>query len=144
MLAGRPESNAFLRRLISAAGDDRRIRIIPEFVPPARVPVLQKGADWVILPYRRILNSGAAMFALSFGVPVVGPRQGSFLELEDFLRTGWVRLFNPFLRREHLKQLEEPGLRDVHRLEQFLEGRSWDRIAEETMRFYHAVLQCTE
>jgi beta-1,4-mannosyltransferase len=40
-------------------------------------------ADWLVLPYRRTLNSGVAMLGLTYGVPMIAPRLGSLPELLD-------------------------------------------------------------
>ena len=40
-------------------------------------------ADVVVLPYRRITTSGAAMLAWSFGKPVIAPALPAFVESMD-------------------------------------------------------------
>lgn len=81
VVAGAPSTEPGLRPVLEA------LERIPEFhIWPRRVDdqVLARvfGAlDAVVLPYRASLNSGAAILALSFGLPVVAPRIGSFEEL---------------------------------------------------------------
>lgn len=50
-------------------------------------------AHVVILPYRDILNSGSALFALSRNRPVIAPRIGSLPELQKAVGDNWVYLY---------------------------------------------------
>ncbi len=50
--------------------------------------------DLVVLPYRRILNSGAALLALGFDRPVLVPGTGAMPELQERFGSDWVRLFD--------------------------------------------------
>lgn len=45
------------------------------------VQVMFRAADLVVCPYRETMNSGVAILALSFGVPMVASAQGAFVEL---------------------------------------------------------------
>jgi len=51
-------------------------------------------SDAVILPYRHILNSGTALFALSRNRPVIAPALGGFAELRDTVGEQWVYLYD--------------------------------------------------
>jgi glycosyltransferase involved in cell wall biosynthesis len=39
-----------------------------------------RAADVAVCPYERTLNSGAALMATSFDLPVIGPRVGGFID----------------------------------------------------------------
>lgn len=64
-----------------AAQINSRIRLHLQFVPDEAIQVYLQACDWVVLPYRHILNSGSALLALSFGRPVIVPRRGALTEL---------------------------------------------------------------
>jgi glycosyltransferase involved in cell wall biosynthesis len=49
-----------------------------------------RAADVAVLPYRRALNSGALMLALTFGLPVIVPDGGGLAEV---VGTGFARTF---------------------------------------------------
>lgn len=78
LLAGKPGSEAYLRSLHALAAGDGRIRLLPEFVPPESVQTFLNAADVCVLPYRQITTSGAALLALSFGLPLIAPAIGAF------------------------------------------------------------------
>lgn len=52
-------------------------------IPNDKLQVFFKSADIAICPYRRTMNSGAAMMALTFGIPVVGPHSGGFVDIKE-------------------------------------------------------------
>ena len=52
-------------------------------VGPEEVQTFFRAADWVVCPYRATLNSGVAVLAHDFGVPVIGPRAGAIGEMID-------------------------------------------------------------
>lgn len=77
VIAGQP-SRGYERVVAALSGQDPRVRFLPGFVPPEKVQYYLNAADIYVLPYRRITTSGAAMLALSFGVPVLAPAIGGF------------------------------------------------------------------
>ena len=71
-----------VRELVARLGRGR-IRAVPGRVPDDELQMWCKAADAMVLPYREILSSGAAVLALSFGCPVVAPRVGHLRDLID-------------------------------------------------------------
>ena len=51
------------------------------FVADEDLQVYFRAADVAVFPYRRTLNSGALMAALTFGTPVIAPAQGCLPEV---------------------------------------------------------------
>lgn len=80
LIAGRPRPSDYAARLAEQAGDDPRVLLHPHFVPNDEVQVWMNAADAVVLPYRQITTSGAAMLAWSFGKPVIAPALPAFVE----------------------------------------------------------------
>jgi len=66
-----PDYEARIRALIEHSR--ARISLHAGYVPDDEVQVYFKACDVVVAPYLRILHSGTAMLALSFGRPFVGP-----------------------------------------------------------------------
>lgn len=83
VIAGRAPVAADAESLRCLAADDRRIRLHLGFVPDEDVQLFFRAADFVVLPYREVLTSGAAILALSFGRPLVVPRLGCLTDLAD-------------------------------------------------------------
>lgn len=57
------------------------VRMIPQFIDDAVVQYVLRAADIIVLPYRRILTSGALSLALGFGRPVIVPDLEPLLEV---------------------------------------------------------------
>src|SRR5690606_17139603 len=79
-LPGRDDQSASLLRAIDEA---THIRCLPRSLDTNEVSLVTSALSAVVLPYRASLNSGAALLALSFGVPIVAPRVGHFRDLID-------------------------------------------------------------
>ncbi len=77
ILAGRQVRNGDARFLMPAPG----VRLIPHFVDDGIVQYVLRAADYMVLPYQRILTSGAVALALGFGRPVIIPDLPALLEV---------------------------------------------------------------
>jgi glycosyltransferase involved in cell wall biosynthesis len=58
-----------------------RIEIRDALVPDDELQVYFNACDVVALPFRKVLNSGSLLLAMSFGCPVAAPRLGSIPEV---------------------------------------------------------------
>ena len=81
LIAGLCREREFLTEIKQAIKADPRIVLRPDFIEDENVQVYMNACDWVTLPYQKVLNSGSALLALSFGRPVIVPQQGSLTEL---------------------------------------------------------------
>lgn len=81
LIAGKFQSVRFFRQVADAAKKDNRIRINNGFIEDQNLQIYLNACDMVVLPYAESLTSGAAMLAISFGKPVIAPRQGSLIEM---------------------------------------------------------------
>ena len=81
VVAGAPVHAAEGEAVRAAAARDARIVPLLRFVPDDEVAVCFRAADVVVLPYREVCISGAAVLALSFGRPLLVPRRGALGEL---------------------------------------------------------------
>lgn len=87
-----PEFTLFLKDL-AANSPAVELDIRDELVPQNDLEAALDLSDGVVLPYRKILNSGAALFALSRNRPVMAPRLGTLPELKDEIGRDWVHLY---------------------------------------------------
>jgi len=77
ILGGRQGKSQEGRYLMPSPG----IRQIPHFVDDGIVQYVLRATDYVVLPYKRILTSGAVALALGFGRPVIIPDLPTLLEV---------------------------------------------------------------
>jgi beta-1,4-mannosyltransferase len=77
LLGGRQTRTSEARFLMVSPG----VRLIPRFIDDGIVQYVLRAADYVVLPYRRILTSGALALALGFERPVIVPDLAPLLEV---------------------------------------------------------------
>lgn len=74
-----PELDAFIERAALAPG----VLIDARKIPAPEMQTFLRAADVAVLPYRRALNSGALMLALTFGLPAIVPADSGLVEAVD-------------------------------------------------------------
>jgi len=122
-----------------------KIRFVDHFVPDEQVPAFFRRADVVVLPYRRIDQSGVLYTALAFAKAIVLSDVGGFSEVgrvdgaADLVAPG-----DPLALREALRRLiAQPGARAEleQRAATAAAGRySWDDIARRTLELYEGLI----
>src|SRR5262249_23292444 len=119
------------------AGRAERVRLHLRHVRDAEVQVFLNAADLVVLPYRAVLTSGAAMLALSFGRGIVAPRVGCLADLE---RSGAAILYDPAapdgLPGALARALDADPVALGERARRFARSLSWDAIARRHLGVY--------
>ncbi len=103
-------------------------------------------ADVVVLPYRRIDQSGVLMIALGFGKPVIASRVGGFPEtITDGVHGFLVEPGDPKALAQALTRiLEDNSLRErmAKAVTELAKGElSWDSIAQKTIAIYEKVIK---
>ncbi len=83
IIAGEARPAAFGELLERRASGNPRISIHAERIPDDRLQHYFNACDVVVLPYRHVLTSGAAMLAMSFARPCIAPRIGCMEEMLD-------------------------------------------------------------
>ncbi len=140
LIAGRPKNAALGMAIAKEAALDLRVRLELAYIDPARVGQYFGAADLVVLPYQQILNSGAALLALSFNRPVLVPDLGSMRELAADFGEDWIRRFSGRVDAATLESaLEWAGQRrplECPMPQEYL----WETIRSQTLGFYRQVL----
>ena len=103
LIAGKPFDDQVRGEVETAAADVAGVRLELRYIRPDEVQLFFLAADLVVLPYQRILNSGAALLALSFARPVLVPTMGSMVEHREDFGDDWVRLYEGELGADDLR-----------------------------------------
>ena len=92
---GQRRDEALARSIEAIAADAPNIHcdVREGLVPDTDLEAAIDAAHAVALPYRNILNSGSALLALSRNRPILAPRTGSLIELQEALGDDWVHLY---------------------------------------------------
>ncbi len=122
-------------RECAASARPADVRLILRHIEDREVQLYFAAADLVVLPYRRILNSGALILALSFGRPVLVPALGSMVEHAQSFGEDWVRLYEGELGAAMLADACR-WARGTVRAELDLRPLDWPRLAARTREIY--------
>ncbi|UCD51000.1 MAG: glycosyltransferase [Phycisphaerales bacterium] len=143
VIAGKPLNDNFAREIERAAAGLDRVRFHPVFVQDAEVQVYMNAADVVVLPYRHILSSGAALLAMSFGKPCIAPAIGC---LGDVLDASGAFLYDPECETGLVKSMRRAveakhtlGRMGAHNHDKVLQW-TWEKAAEATKTLYERCL----
>jgi beta-1,4-mannosyltransferase len=138
LVVGQPYDAAIEREIRDAAIGASKVRLDLRRVSPEEVQLFFAAADLVVLPYRRILNSGAVMLALTFARPVLVPDLGSMREQQEAFGAEWIRLYSGELTAKHLAEAcrwaRMPGRRPPD-----LGGLDWPSLARKVRAIYEIV-----
>ena len=111
-------------------------------IPPssdAKFEAIVDSADAVVLPYRNILNSGAALFALSRNRPVLAPNIGSLPELRETVGSDWIYLyhgeFNQCVLIDFIAWMRRTKRSEVAPLDSY----AWSRIGRDLGEFIELI-----
>jgi glycosyltransferase involved in cell wall biosynthesis len=83
LIVGNFASPAYLASISALARPVPGVEIVPRSIPDADIQLYLNAADCVVLPYRAVLTSGAALLAMSFGRPVIAPDLGAMRDHVD-------------------------------------------------------------
>jgi beta-1,4-mannosyltransferase len=134
IVAGAPINDRAADEIHAAAGGDPRVLLLLRFVPDDEVSTLFELADATVLNYREVFSSAVLLLALSYGVPVVAPDQGSAREVAagDALET-----FSEGQLPRSLRAIRtgDPAARRAAAL-RAIEPCTYDALADEVLRAY--------
>jgi len=120
-----------------AAGHDN-IRLDVRFIPDETLYEYLAASDMVVLPYKRILNSGSALMALSAHRPVIAPRAGSIAEVAEQVGSRWLRAYSGPFDHTSLQAAFDDQPRAGEKPD--LSAYDWPIIARQTVDFYRQIM----
>lgn len=107
IVGGKPSSDALSSELRDLAAADSRVTLSLEFLSEQQIVDIVGSSSLIVLPYREMHNSAAALTALSLGRPVLVPENEVNARLSDEMGEGWVQQFAGVLTAEALESALE-------------------------------------
>jgi len=139
LIAGNCGDQTLAAALKAKAKLNPSIRLDLKFIADSDVPTYFAASDLMVLPYKQILNSGALLLSLSFNVPVLAPRRGSFRDVQAAVGPRWLSLYDgdfdgSVLRPSIIaaKSIPDGSLCD-------LSAFDWDQIGKRQADFYKSL-----
>jgi glycosyltransferase involved in cell wall biosynthesis len=121
------------------------IKIIRGYVPNKMVSMYFNAADFLILPYKKITQSGVLLTGLSHGKPVLATDLGDLGNLVRDLDAGWLVPANdPSALCDALCEIIKLEVSELHMLGEtskikLFERYSWESIALKTIACYRNI-----
>ncbi len=136
-----------IRRLLSAHGSSAQITERIQFIPDQETELYFKAADVLVLPYKKIFQSGVLFLAYSFGLPVIATDVGSLREDIIEGETGFLcKPCDSVDLAETIEKYFDSGLfKELRRrrtdIRDYVSGRhSWDVVGKITRDVYTELL----
>jgi beta-1,4-mannosyltransferase len=119
-----------------AANGNASLRFELDYLSDTDMEEVIDASDLVLLPYKRILNSGSAFRALSRYRPIVAPNMGSLPELRDAVGSEWVYLYrgavDAMMLRRAFKWVRETRRTAPPNLTNY----GWERVSRDLRQFF--------
>jgi glycosyltransferase involved in cell wall biosynthesis len=92
VIAGRPWKLQFsvYERMIHDLGIGNRCRVLLKYLDDREIALLLSAASLIVLPYRRIYQSGISLLAMSYGKAIVASDIPGMVESIEDGETGWL------------------------------------------------------
>ena len=139
LICGAPRTKALAQEILQAAEADPRIQLELHFITETDAEIFLKIADLLVLPYSAILNSGSAMFGLSFDRRVLVPRLGAMADLQDIVGHDWLRCYDGKLTVADLTAALA-WARALDPAAAPLQALDWANIASQTIASYRSIM----
>lgn len=80
LICGKAMNREYFEKVRMAAGGNSSIRLQEGFIPENELPAFYELASAVILPFRKIENSGSVIMAMGYGKAIIAPAMGVLLD----------------------------------------------------------------
>lgn len=136
VIAGRPNPQQYGAELHERYSKIANVNWLLEFQTKESTSELFAAADLVVLPYKKMVNSGALLLGLSMGKRVLAPRNRVTLEIQNEVGESWLHLYDGDLDSDDLARSLLPPTGDIQEQGPNLALRDWDRIGKEYRAAY--------
>jgi beta-1,4-mannosyltransferase len=125
---------------LQLASDAKNVTVKIEVLSDEQLAEVILGSTLVVLPYRNMYNSGAALLSLTLRRPILVPDSPTMRELQQEVGEHWVFLFDGELTtddlREALRSAAVPRAGDPD-----LTRRDWARVGQEYAALYGSIVR---
>jgi glycosyltransferase involved in cell wall biosynthesis len=144
LIVGRPLNNRIKYNLLKLSKENKNIICILKFILDKHIQIYMNASDVVVIPYREILTSGAAILAMSFEKPIIAPYLGCIIDILDgngaFLYdskklNGLFHALNRAIKEK--SKLFEMGKNNLKLVKKY----NWKEIGKKTSEIYSRFLK---
>lgn len=139
VIAGDPKGPHYGAELGTKVAGLPSVRLRAASLTDAELADEIEAADVVVLPYRRMYNSGAALLALDFGRPIIVPGSATMLELRAEVGPEWVHVYEGGLTAAVLEDLVARIAAEERPARPSFTHRDWAEVAARYAELYESV-----
>jgi beta-1,4-mannosyltransferase len=139
LVAGGVFHESYGRELLRA-NDERNVTVRIQVLTDEQLAEVIQQSAIVVLPYRDMYNSGAALLSLTLRRPILVPDSPTMRELRHEVGEHWVHLFEGELTTEHLRQAVRAAALAPARGPD-LTRRDWARVGQAYAALYDSVVR---
>ncbi|MDD2526937.1 MAG: glycosyltransferase family 4 protein [Lentimicrobiaceae bacterium] len=148
IIAGQAKSkeyDEFIKKKISDVSDSVHVNIIQKltFIPDEDIEIYFKAADCIVLPYRKIYQSGIIFMAYAFGLPILASDTGNFRNdipenkcgyiVKENTSKVWAESLLSYFDSSLFSQLKSNRIEIKKWADDYY---SWEQIGSETLSVY--------
>jgi len=127
-IAGRPHDAKYAQELAGLVADDSRITFTPRLLSYEELIEQVRTSELVVLPYKEMYNSGAALLALTLKRPILVPDSLTMNDLGAEVGERWVQRYTAPLTPHKLRSALTQLSRDQAPEPPDLSGRGWATV----------------
>lgn len=141
VIAGKPGNSVYGSKLNKIASETKGIVIYPRFIKDNEINLFFSAADVVIIPFKKILNSGSLILAMSYNKPILAPR---FKVVKEVLCAADSLLYDPEDDNGLFAAIAKSTRIDLERLSKQVNNScnrlNWESIGDKTFNVYLTLL----
>jgi beta-1,4-mannosyltransferase len=127
-------------RELMRANDAKNVTVRIQVPSDEQLAGIIQHSTLVVLPYREMYNSGAALLSLTLRRPILVPDSPTMRDLRREVGEDWVYLYEGELETEHLRQaLRAASVTPVG--DPDLSARDWARVGRSYAALYESILR---
>lgn len=135
-VCGAPTDEPYAREVLALSDHIRGLQVRLEHLSDTELRDEIRRANLVVLPYRKLYNSGALLAALSVGRPVLAPKCPATESLRQEFGPAWVAMYEGTLGASDLvAALATTSISSTRSLPR-MEGRSWVEVGRAHVALY--------
>ncbi|WP_371053300.1 hypothetical protein [Rhodococcus gordoniae] len=129
-IVGKPRDSDLKDIIEAACRESSKVSARLEFVPDDDLVREIYESELVVLPYRKMHNSGIVFLALSLQRPVLVPKNEVNAILASEVGTGWINTFSGDISLDQIHDALAVAKKAVQGSSPNLEGRDWASVGE--------------
>lgn len=144
ILAGKPLDNnfgKFIRRMIN---NHPRIIFIDHFLSKKELELVVSAADFAVMPFKEIFNSGSVILAMSFGLPIVATNKGAIPEIvpeEAWFNAGKGTENDISIALKEAFNSDDLIERGLVAKKKLLRYHSWETVGNRLLTLYNMIIE---